>query len=346
MSNRREGTPGNWRAKLIRRAISIPTVAIAFVLLVGTAPLWIVGGWLADRVSTGPSSVLASFGFLTAYLFHELCGVLGSVAISVLALFDRGTGRDARWFERHFRLQQWWSAGLLRWAGRTFGMRLRLIGEADLARPAIVMPRHASIADTLIAGHFISQPHGIHLRHILKRELLVDPCLDIVGGRLPNYFVDRESDDPARELEGLRGLVHDLDGSEGVLIYPEGTRFTEAKRANVIEALERRGEAERAKRARDLEHVLPPRTGGAVALLQANPGLDVVFCVHIGFEGAGSLGGLLAGVLLDRTVDVAFWRVPFAEIPREAGAQAEWLYQNWKRMDAWVGERKAELAAA
>ncbi len=331
-------------AKWRRRTISISVITLMWLLLLGTLPLWALITWVVDRLSKGPSAWFASFAFLTGYLTNELVGVLASLSFECLALFDRGPGARMRAFERYFRLQQWWSGGLLRWAGRTYGLRLQVVEHADLSRPMILLLRHASIADTLIAGEFVSRPHGIHLRHILKRELRVDPCLDIVGDQLPNYFVDRESDDPVREREKVARLMDDLGREEGVLIYPEGTRFTEAKRASVIRALEARGDVDRAKQARALEHVLPPRLGGPIALLQANPGLDVVFCAHVGFEGAGSLRGLVAGVLLDRTVDVGFWRVPFEEIPREASAQGKWLYAHWQRIDRWVGERKEQAA--
>jgi hypothetical protein len=57
------------------------------------------------------------------------------------------------------------------------------------------MLRHASIGDTLLASALVGRPHGIFwLRYVLKRELLWDPCLDVVGNRLPHVFVDRASD--------------------------------------------------------------------------------------------------------------------------------------------------------
>ncbi|GIT39662.1 MAG: hypothetical protein Ct9H300mP8_08580 [Gammaproteobacteria bacterium] len=55
------------------------------------------------------------------------------------------------------------------------------------------------------------------------------------------------------------------------MIYPEGTRFSAKKRSHVLQKL--KGEDQR--RARGWTYLLPPRYGGILALLQANPQLDL-----------------------------------------------------------------------
>ena len=40
---------------------------------------------------------------------------------------------------------------------------------------------------------YVSRRYHLRLRYVLKRELLWDPCLDIVGQRVPNIFVDRDA---------------------------------------------------------------------------------------------------------------------------------------------------------
>ena len=66
---------------------------------------------------------------------------------------------------------------------------------------------------------FYAIPFGVRLRYVLKKELLFDPCLDIVGNRLPNYFVDRGGQDSERARRGVAELVRDLGPDEGALIY-------------------------------------------------------------------------------------------------------------------------------
>tara|TARA_B110000014_G_scaffold130987_1_gene90364 strand:+ start:2825 stop:3361 length:537 start_codon:yes stop_codon:yes gene_type:complete len=161
---------------------------------------------------------------------------------------------------------------------------------------------------------------------------LFDPCLDIVGNRLPNYFVDRFSDDPARELDGVASLLKGLSKSEGVVIYPEGSRFSAAKRENVLEKLS----GDDRIRAQRWTRLLPPRYGGILALLQANPQLDLLFCAHVGLEGSADFYSLINGSWVNSTIKVHFWRVPFAEIPKDLDDQRHFVVESWDRMQREV----------
>jgi hypothetical protein len=65
-----------------------------------------------------------------------------------------------------------------------------------------------------------------------------------------------------------------------------------------------------------------------------------------GFDGIRSFYDFLGGGLIDRTIEVEFWRVPAARIPRERDGQIAWLYDQWSRVDEWVGHRSGAVAAA
>ena len=332
-----------WR----RRAISIPAVFLAFVVVLASAPVWAPLAFVADALRGFRTALLRSGLFLVLYLLCEIGGVLASVALS---LTTRRTGPDGRpneaWFERHFALQRWWSGTLMAGVERLFRVRFRAEGLEHLDQPMILLLAHSSIADTLLASRFVSNPHRIHLRYVLKRELLVDPCLDIVGHRLPNYFVDRESDQPQDVLADVRRLLTGLRSNEGVLIYPEGTRFGETKRRRILERLEGRGDERAAARARALRHTLPPRLGGTLALLRANPGLPVVIGAHTGFEPVARPADLLGRSILDAEVELHFWRIPAEEIPVDPQAQVAWLFEQWSRVDRWIGERRRDQASS
>jgi 1-acyl-sn-glycerol-3-phosphate acyltransferase len=204
--------------------------------------------------------------------------------------------------------------------------------QLDLA-PVIVFIRHASVADTLLPAMLISRQHKIRLRYVLKRQLLWDPCLDIVGNRLPNCFVRRGSG----ESNLVQNLTSGLGPDDGILIYPEGTRFTPAKRERALQSLREKDVDGIYDRAAALRNVLPPRLGGALALLDSNQSADVVFCCHAGLDGIVDLRDFLRGSAVGLTIRIKFWRVPFKDIPCGRTEQIEWLFQNWKQMDDWVG---------
>jgi 1-acyl-sn-glycerol-3-phosphate acyltransferase len=322
-----------------RRLLTIPGYVIAWSLCVVTAPVWLPLAALVDALRRNRGVALRSAVFLTYYLS---CEVLGIAISAGLWAWSRIFPVDAeRWAELHYRLEAWWGTTLLRGVIRVFGLRLVVEDDADLARgPYLLLVRHTSSGDTLLAAALVSCLHGTRLRYLFKRELLWDPCLDIVGNRLPNVFVDRFSDDSAREIRRARELARDLGPRDGLLSHPEGTRFSEEKRSRVLERLHREGDAKMLEYARSLQFVLPPRPGGTLGLLEAAPKADVVVCSHTGFEGAASLAQLWQGSLVHQTVRVQFRRIPRDAIPTGRDAQFAWLLEEWQRVDAWVASHQ------
>lgn len=330
-----------------RRVAMITIYASAWLLLLVTLPAMALAAatadlWRGDR--RWPT--LRCLAFALLYLSCELAGVAAAGALWLATGGGRGrasipaarlTGLSDAYLRANFRLQCWWARRLFRGAERVFGLRTAVSGDAAVRTgPYLLFVRHASIGDTVLPAVYIGARHGVMLRYVMKRELLWDPCLDIVGNRLPNYFVQRGSGDSQREIAAVQRLVEALGPQDGVLIYPEGTRFSPAKRERVVARLRGALPARLQAHAERLRHTLPPRLGGVLGLLEKNPGADVVFCAHTGFEGAASVRDLLAGALIGRQVRVAFWRVPFASIPRDADGRAEWLYAHWRRIDDWV----------
>ncbi len=93
-----------------------------------------------------------------------------------------------------------------------------------------------------------------------KRELLWDPYLDLAGHRLATAFVRRESREHDVDVAVVEALARDLGPHDAVVIFPEGTRFTAAKRARILAMLAERDEAAFAHALR-LKNLLPPRSG-------------------------------------------------------------------------------------
>lgn len=315
-------------SRFCRRLITIPLFIGSTVLLTCLLPLLIV---IAGLLTVSPSTrgALPTLGFVLGYLWCETLGIL-----SALYIWLRYREHEA-FLNANFKLQCWWANALKVIGQRLFRLSFRISGESALnGPPAILLPRHTSIADTILPMVFYAIPHGIRLRYVLKKELLIDPCLDIVGHRLPNCFVDRRAHDSAGERNAVARLMVDLQPNEGALIYPEGTRYSQAKHA----ALRQRYQAS-AEMLTQLERwtdLLPPRLGGTMAMLGANPGLDVIFLAHTGFEGSSHFRNLINGSWLGANINLIFWRVRFEDIPTAKDELREFLFTQWDRMQASV----------
>jgi 1-acyl-sn-glycerol-3-phosphate acyltransferase len=325
-----------------RRLVTIPLFGALALLAVLGSPLVLGAAALADLVRGGPWVLVRCAALVTVYLCCEVAGLAASFAVWLASGVWAGASR-ARFLRWNRALQLWWARTLLAATIWIFDLRLELDVPDEVGRgPAIVFIRHSSIGDTLLPVVLLTGRHGLALRYVLKRELLWDPCLDVVGNRLPNYFVRRGSGEGEREVAAVAALAQDLGPHDGVLIYPEGTRFTPAKRARI---LDRTADPALRARAAALTHVLPPRLGGPLALLERARDAAAVFCAHVGFESAGSFRELLSGALVRRRLRVRMWRVPPSEIPSEPAARAAWFHGEWARIDEWIGRQLTGASA-
>jgi 1-acyl-sn-glycerol-3-phosphate acyltransferase len=327
-----------WR----RRAATIPaTIATALVVL-ALLPLLVAAALAADAVRRERLALTRLVAFAAVYGLAEIAGLAASVAVWLAAGPWRSADRE-RWLALNYAIQSAWARALLGAAARIFALRIVVEGgERVLPGPLLVLPRHASLVDVLLPCVEIVARRALRLRWVLKRELLADPCFDVAGHRLPNVFVDRNAAESGPEVDAIATLAADLRARDGVLIYPEGTRATPAKRARALARLREGGHTDRAERLADLAHVLPPRPGGALALLAAAPHADVLIVGHAGLDGLAEVRDLVSGRLVGRTVTVRFWRHAAASVPREQEPALAWLDARWRELDRWVGERLAE----
>jgi 1-acyl-sn-glycerol-3-phosphate acyltransferase len=331
---------------LARRLVTIPAYLLLALASLLAAPLWIPLALAVDLLGRGRRSAARCGAFLTFYLQCGAAGLLASGLVWLARIAWPGVSRE-RYLDWNFRLQCAWAGALYAGARGIFGFELEVEGaEAVRETPFLLFPRHASIADTVLPIVLVSAVHGTRLRYVLKRELLLEPCLDVVGNRLANYFVDREAERSELEVEAVRRLAQGLGPGEALVLYPEGTRFSAAKRERVLARLRERADPDFVARAERLGHVLPPRLGGPLACLEGAPGADCVFCAHTGFEGAARFSELWRGGLTGRRVRVRFWRVPRAGIPASRSGRIDWLLGQWERVDAFVGGAAGGAAGA
>lgn len=316
---------------LLRRSLTVPGYFLAWLTWVGILPLALPALTLFDLAMRRRLALTRAYLMALVYLTAEVAGlcIIGWLTV------NRRRMSDAEWVDRHFSLEAWWGSVQWRWAIRIFGLRVVVEGEDALAKsPFILFPRHVSVVDNMIPAVFALDRAGLRMRWVLNRSLLRDPCIDIVGQRLPNCFVKGSTQDSERELARVRTAAHGLADGEAIVLFPEGTLFSPAKRQRVIEKLRAGDDHDLLRRAESYQHVMPPRLGGPLALVEELPGVDVVFCAHSGLELALDKQSIIAGGLIGREIRIVFWRVEAADIPASAEARRAWLFDQWETVDA------------
>jgi 1-acyl-sn-glycerol-3-phosphate acyltransferase len=316
-------------SSLQRRAATVPAVGVAAVMLLLLVPLWFPLAAVADVVRGRPRLPAARLlAFALCWSWLESIGVLVA-----FGLWVAGQRRNQR---VHFALQRWWAAQLMGALKATTGITVDAADASCLSPgPAVMLCRHASLADSLLSAWLITSKARMNPRYVLKRELLLDPCLDVVGNRLPNHFLDRQATDSAPELAALHDLAAGLQRDQIAVIFPEGTRSSPAKRQRAMEKIRERDPA-RADRLAPMQHLLPPRPAGAQALVEGCPAADLIVAWHVGFDGLDTFGGIIRH-LSRRPLPIQFHavRVPRAEVPSGAEFRT-WLDDVWLRSDRAV----------
>ena len=300
-----------------RRLLTISAYFFMWVVLSALAPLWIPIAFVVGIARRRSFVILRLLAFFWLFLATEMVGLLAAGSIYLVTRGDLER-RETLFFH----LSNWWGSSLFGWICRCLSLTTSVEGEERiLPGPLLVFIRHASIIDT-----------ALPVTYVFKRELLVDPCIDVAGHAWPNYFIDRAGQ-PSEELGGIRRLADNL-GDQGVLLYPEGTRFTERKKRIAIKRLAD-AHPELVPLAESFRHSLPPKPGGALTLLDAAPDVDVLVVAHRGLEGLAEVTDLLSGSVVGKRVEIRFSRIAAEDIP-EGEARRRWLFELWKRVDDFV----------
>ena len=325
--------------KLSRRSVSVTLVLVLWALILSTSPIALALLPLMDLVTKARLSRTRFYLFICAFLSFEVGGLLRALFVKILRI-TRIVSQE-EYATLNFRLQCWWASGIFETLLGLYQAELHVTG-LDATQgdgPAIVLSRHVSSADSLIPTKFISAIQNRPLRFIMKRELLWDPCLDIVGHRLPNVFVDRKQRDDA--ITQISALTNGLTSSEGIVLFPEGTRFTTSRQKSIRESLNRKGDGEALQFAESLECTLPPRPAGFLALLDTVAHCDLILCAHSGLEVVHDISALISGELVGRRIAIHFWRIPADTIPEAVEQRTQWLNDTWKTMDSYVTQLTA-----
>jgi 1-acyl-sn-glycerol-3-phosphate acyltransferase len=293
--------------------------------------------------------------FALVWLVADTAALFMCLALWVTSGFG-GRLRTEPYQSRHYALMEWYLGRLYRAAVGTLGLRIEVHEPelsateqaARLARPVIVLSRHAGPGDSLLLVHHLLTVYHRRPRIVMKAALQLDPGLDVVGNRVPNVFIRPQRTGGKIYTEQIRRLAAGLGHDGALVIFPEGGNWTPGRWRRGIRRLERQGRPDLAARARDMPHLLPPRTGGALTALDACPDADVIFVGHAGLDQLASVADVWRSLPMDHVVEARWWRVPAAVVPRTADheAQVRWLYDWWARIDGWISQHSAQPGPA
>jgi 1-acyl-sn-glycerol-3-phosphate acyltransferase len=319
----------------LRRSLTIPVALLLWAAATALSPLAFAVLATVDRIrdrkgrprwaGTRLAAALLVYLWMEALVLPLLLGLwIGSG-------FGVARRRQERWARQ---LQLVWGRILYEIARRLWRLQLDVDSVEEAAPgPVIVLIRHASMLDTVLP--LVTIGSNLVIRYVLKAEMLLDPAFDIVGNWSANRFVRRGVGLAEREAVRVSELARDLGPRDAVLIFPEGTRFSGAKRQRILEKLADEDPL-RYARAEGLKHLLLPRARGVLGLLEAAPEADVVFCGHAGLDGMVGYSAAWSGALIGRRIRVRFRRVRRADIPTSAAQRETWLYDQWELLDRWI----------
>lgn len=314
-------------SRLERRCVTVPAYCLAWLASTALLPFLLAFAVVIGVVRRRSFVVLRLVLYQWLYLSFALAALVALFANSLRPRRRRDAGIS--------RISTWYGSSLFSWCVRLLSLSVVVEGdEVPETGPLLVLVRHASIVDAALPAALVGT-RGLVLRYVLRKELMLEPVIDIVGHWRSHCFVDR--DGPARqELARISNAGADLD-TQAIVVYPEGTRFSEAKRIEAIRSL-RRTRPRLADNAATMTHVLPPKLAGLRQLLKVVPEADCLVIAHRGLEGFASLRDFLDGSIVGREIHVRAWRIGNGQIP-PPDQQSEWLFEVWREVDDFAAGR-------
>ncbi len=340
--------------RLVRRLVLAPLAIVIAVALAVLFPLLAVATWtfgLVGRSRPGRHRALRLLFFALVWLFADTAAVFMGLGLWIASGFG-GRLRTEPYQTRHYAVMRWFLDRVYSAATRAFGLRIEIEEPeltatelaARLARPIIVLSRHAGPGDSLLLVHHLLSVYGRRPRVVMKASMQLDPGVDVVANRLPNVFIHHAKTGERLFVEQIHRLAAGLDAAGALVIFPEGGNWTPNRWQRGIARLEHLGRRDLAARAREMPNLLAPRSGGAFTAITACPAADVIFVAHAGLDQMVTVADVWRKLSVGQTIRAKWWRVPVEEVPRDADHEAQvlWLYDWWQRIDAWISANRPD----
>jgi 1-acyl-sn-glycerol-3-phosphate acyltransferase len=338
--------------RLIRRLVLAPLVIVLAVAVALLFPLLGVLSLIVELLSRskpGRMRGLRLLFFALVWLFADTAALFMCLGLWFASGFG-GRLRTEPYQSRHYAIMRWFLDLVYSAATRAFGLRVLVeepeLTEAEqaarLARPVIVLSRHAGPGDSFLLVRQLLSLYGRRPRVVMKAALQLDPGLDVVTNRLPNVFISHRKSGTGHHVELIERLASGLDQAGALVIFPEGGNWTPGRWERGIARLEQLGRPDLANRAKQMPNLLAPRSGGAFSAIDACPGADVIFVAHAGLDSLVSVRDIWRSLPMHQTIRAKWWRVPVDQVPRglDYEGQLQWLYGWWELIDAWIAQNR------
>ena len=330
--------------RYLRRLVTFPVIILIAVGMTVLVPIAIPLALVFDLVRGEMEMPWARLWLMgIVYAWNDVFWLVLAFGVWIAAGFGMFIRRD--FYQRTL----WWMffnfmTFVLWFAKKIIRLDFELTDRVgDTSGPIVFFSRHASMADVLFPAKVLIDK-GIRPVYVLKKELLIEPIFDLVGNWQPHHFVDRSGANTEAELEALGKLASAADSTQGLIIFPEGTRFTQSKRTRILTKLsERRPDI--AEQAQQLTHTLPPRYGGPNALLEACPDRKLLVLVHFGLDHLDSFKILVRSVPFEAPIKMELYEVDVTSLPFKTQAREKWLLDLWSDVDDWVAGRAEKQVA-
>lgn len=317
--------------------------ACATALIVCVSPALAVMRLVAPRLPAPARAIARTVLLVAAYIATFECGALLAAArLRARGPFEQPALGDPVQTPSEQHLQRLTG----RFVQRGFplaGLRVHCDSPPPIIpsdRPILLISRHAGFLNAQLLTCEITNTLGRRTMAITKGSVQAAPGFGALSRSSCISSYRWTIQGRACALRRMITLARAATPADALVLFPEGTNATAARRQAALEAEER---TDRAARFRQLQHVLAPQSGGVRAVLRAAPTADVLFYAHTGLED------LLAPVvdigyppLADGVLRTAWWHVPAEEIPRDKDKFESWLDDWWQNLDTWVDKTRAE----